>query len=143
MTPAVELTLLLNAVATLWMTGAIWFVQVVHYPLMAYVGEGEFARYEHHHTRRTGWAVGPPMLVEAATALLLALQPSGIPRWQAWTGLALVVVIWLSTALLQVPQHRRLEAGFDRLAHRRLVGTNWIRVVGWTLRTALVLSWLA
>ena len=33
------LLLLLHAAATLFMTGLIWFVQVVHYPLFARVGE--------------------------------------------------------------------------------------------------------
>ena len=57
-------------------------------------------------------------------------------------GLVLVVVIWLSTALFQVPQHRRLESGFDEQAHRRLVNTNWIRIIAWTARSILTLTWL-
>jgi hypothetical protein len=136
-------TLLPHAAATLWMVGLIWFVQVVHYPLFARVGRQRFAAYEAAHTRRTGWVVGPPMLVEAATAVLLAgAPPEGVTRTAAWAGLGLLGTIWLSTALLQVPAHRRLERGFDAAAHRRLVATNWIRTVAWSLRGALALSWL-
>jgi hypothetical protein len=51
-------------------------------------------------------------------------------------------VIWLSTALLQVPRHRALEAGFDPAAHRALVATNWIRTVAWTARGFLLLACL-
>ena len=52
-------------------------------------------------------------------------------------------MIWISTATLQVPQHRRLERGFDPSAHRTLVLTNWVRVVAWSLRALLVLYWLS
>lgn len=37
-----ETLLYLHAGATLFMTGLIWFVQVVHYPLFLRVGEGNF-----------------------------------------------------------------------------------------------------
>jgi hypothetical protein len=143
--PLDELTdpLLWNAAATLYMTGVIWFVQIVHYPLMARVGRSGFVAYERLHTRWTTWVVAPPMLVEAGTAVLLALNPGRIPAWQAWNGLGLVLGIWLSTAVLQVPQHRKLEAGFDGRAHAHLVRTNWIRVALWTARALFVLHWLA
>lgn len=135
--------LLLQGFATWFMTGVIWFVQLVHYPLMSRVGLEEFARYEAIHTRRTGWIVGPPMLIEAATALLVVLRPrADIPAGQAWLGLALLSAIWLSTAFLQVPQHRRLEQGFDAAAHARLVRSNWIRTTAWTGRSLLLFSWL-
>ncbi|HEX2205610.1 MAG TPA: hypothetical protein VHG91_20025 [Longimicrobium sp.] len=48
-------------------------------------------------------------------------------------------MVWLSTALLQVPMHGRLERGFDAAAHRRLVATNWVRTVAWTARGVLLL----
>jgi hypothetical protein len=44
-----------HAFATLFMCGLAWFVQVVHYPLMARVGEPQWSEYERAHgTRRTG-----------------------------------------------------------------------------------------
>jgi hypothetical protein len=55
----------------------------------------------------------------------------------------LLVAIWLSTMLLQVPEHGRLSAGYVADAHRRLVATNWIRTVAWTLRSAILLRILA
>lgn len=50
---------------------------------------------------------------------------------------------WLSTALSQVPMHRRLEGGFDMVAHRRLVVGNWVRTVGWSMRGVLAILMLA
>jgi hypothetical protein len=133
-----DAVLITHAVATLFMVGLIWFVQVVHYPLFRQVGGDLFPAYARLHAKRTSWVVGPPMLLEMTTALLLLwLRPPGVPLWMLWAGLLLLVVIWLSTWLLQVPQHAILAEGFNAQAQRRLVRTNWIRTMGWSLRGAL------
>jgi hypothetical protein len=127
--------------ATGVMVGIIWFVQVVHYPLMALAGRDEYAAYQAAHARRTTLVVVPPMLVELATGVWLALRPSPLlPAPAAWAGLALLAVAWLSTFLLQVPEHGRLASGFDPAAHRRLVRGNWMRTAAWTLRGILLLA---
>lgn len=132
---------LTHAFATIAMTGVIWFVQVVHYPLFAAVGAEQFLAFEARHVRRTTWVVAPLMLVELATTAALALAPATRGPL-TWSGIALLAVAWLSTAFLQVPLHRRLERGFDPDAARRLVATNWIRTVAWTARTAVALALL-
>jgi hypothetical protein len=124
-----------HAAATLFMTGVIWFVQVVHYPLFGRVGAQEFAAYAREHADRTGRVVGPAMAVELALALALAARAGAGAL--AWAGLALLAVIWGSTALVQVPLHRRLAAGPDHAAQRRLVRTNWIRTAAWTARAVI------
>jgi uncharacterized membrane protein len=135
--------LLAHVAATWTMVGLIWFVQIVHYPLFAQVGMDLFPEYETAHNRLTTWVVGPPMLVEGATALVLLLsKPGSIPSGQVWLGIILLLVIWLSTALLQVPQHEILTRGFGAEAHRFLVTSNWVRTVAWTLRGVLVLMML-
>jgi hypothetical protein len=129
-----------HAFVTLFMTGLIWFVQVVHYPLFDRVGKSDFAAYEAHHTRRTGRLVGGPMVIELGLAATLAWSTGGTA---AWCGLVLLGIIWLSTAVDQVPMHRRLERGFDQAAHRRLVMGNWVRTIAWSLRGALAVLMLA
>lgn len=132
--------LLLHAAATVALAGLVWFVQVVHYPLFARVGRDAFADYEADHVRRTTRLVTPLMLVEAGTAvLLLALDPSALTV----TGAALLAVVWTSTALVQVPLHRRLERGFTADAHRRLVRSNALRTAAWTGRAVVALALLA
>ena len=136
--------LLANVASTLFMTGLIWFVQVVHYPLAAAVGPAQFPAYQAAHMRLTGPVVGPPMLLEiATTALLVASRPEPIPAWLAWTGAGLLAAVWASTALLQVPAHEALLHGLDPAVVRRLVATNWIRTVAWTGRAAVALGMLA
>ena len=135
-----RLLFLVQLGTTLFMTGLIWFVQVVHYPLFAGVGGADFCRYEARHRVLTSWVVGPPMLFEAATAVLFAwYAPAQIPAWSIWTGLVLVGVIWASTALFQIPCHEMLSQSFDAAAQRKLVFTNWLRTIAWSARAGLLL----
>lgn len=135
-----EVVLLVHLAATVFMVGVIWFVQIVHYPLFSRVGAEGFAGYSTAHSRLTGFVVGPPMLVEAATAVVLAVRPpQGVPFPLALIGLVLLGAIWLSTAFLQSPQHGVLGEGFRPASHRFLVRTNWVRTLLWTVRGLLVL----
>jgi hypothetical protein len=135
--------LIAHAASTLMMTGLIWFVQVVHYPLFARVGGAEFTVYAALHQRLTTVIVGPLMLTEALTAGWLALRPpEGVGPALPIAGLGLVALLWLSTAFLQVPCHRRLSLGFDARAGRRLVRTNWLRTAAWTARSAIAMALL-
>ncbi|MEZ4460651.1 MAG: hypothetical protein R3E66_13165 [bacterium] len=127
--------------ATCVMTGLIWFVQVVHYPLFASVGREAFAAYQAQHVRLTTYVVGPPMLIEATTGVYLVSQAAALPnQWAFWAGMVLLGVVWVATAAFSVPAHGRLEAGFDAKVHARLVWTNWVRTLAWTARVGLV--WL-
>ena len=76
------------------------------------------------------------MLIELAAPVLLPFQ-----RRDPWTlaGVALLALIWASTALLQIPLHNALSTGFDAEVHARLVHTNWIRTIAWTVRGVLAL----
>jgi hypothetical protein len=135
-----RLVLLANVASTLMLVGLIWFVQVVHYPQFARVGADRFTQYQSEHVRLTKWVVALPMLVEAVTSAVLAWKPpSQDLELACWGGLSMVIVIWVSTAVLQVPRHNALVAGFDSKAHRGLVLSNWIRTVAWSIRGVLVL----
>jgi hypothetical protein len=128
-----------NLLATWYMVGLIWTIQLVHYNLFDRVGADGFQQYEADHGRLITPIVGPPMLVELATAgLLVVMSPSGFPRSAAIAGLVMVLLIWASTALLQIPCHSRLMEGFDQETYLRLVRSNWIRTVLWTARGVLM-----
>lgn len=135
-----------HAFAACFMTGLIWFVQIVHYPLMALVGDSGYARYQIAHQRLTSLVVGPAMLLEAVSAVALvvfASRPGAPPRAMSLTGAALLAIVWLSTFAVQVPLHERLSRGFDARVHRRLVLTNWVRTFAWSARGVLSLLMLA
>ncbi len=126
---------LFNLLSTWYMVGLIWMVQIVHYNLFDRVGSNVFAHYEAEHNRLITPIVGIPMLIEIATAAILLWQtPSFMPKSAVWVGLGLIVVIWLSTLLLQIPAHQRLLEGFDPATYKRLVSSNWIRTIAWSAR---------
>ena len=133
--------LLAHAAATWFMVGLIWFIQVVHYPLFALVGEQRFEAYHRQHSRRISMVLAVVALAEVVTAagLLWALPDA---RALVLLAGALLAVIWIITAAVQVPQHARLQPG-DHAGVARLVAGNWIRTALWTVRGLLVVWMLA
>ena len=128
-----------NLIATWYMVGLIWMVQIVHYNMFDRVGLEQFQQYEADHNRLITPIVGVPMLFELATAvLLLFAAPDSFPRWAAIVGLVLIGLIWISTVMLQIPRHTQLLSGFDEATYRRLVNSNWIRTGLWTVRGGLM-----
>ena len=133
----------LHAFSTIFMTGIIWFVQVVHYPLNAKVGEGHFTAFHKSHTSRTGWVVAAPMMIELFCSVLLALSPpKAIAVELALLGLVLVVLIWITTVAFSMPCHGRLSKGFDAGVLHKLLLTNWLRTALWSARSLLALYFL-
>jgi|YNPBryulayer2012_1023412.scaffolds.fasta_scaffold08488_2 hypothetical protein len=131
----------LNAAAALYMTGVIWLIQQVHYPLFRQVGTATFTEYHHQHVAAIFPVVALPMLVEAMCAVWLAFQPpQGVARGLLWGGLACVGLAFGVTGLVSVPCHDRLAAGFNERTLQTLVATNWWRTIAWTLHGVLSLA---
>lgn len=117
------------------MVGVIWFVQVVHYPLLSVVPVESAASVAVEHQRRTGWVVMIPMTVEGVTTLLLlGMVPDGVAWFVPWlAGIPLAVAL-LATVVLSVPRHARMATHPDESVGKELVSTNWVRTVAWTVR---------
>ena len=139
-----ETILAAQALASSAMCGLIWFVQVVHYPLFARTDTTHSPDYPDENQRRTAPVVIPPMLIEATTATLIALNPpTAIGRPLALAGLAMVAALWLSTLLVQMPLHGRLKhAGHTPETVAALVQSNWVRTILWSARAVLAV-WMA
>jgi hypothetical protein len=134
-----KLILLGNLLVGAYLTGLIWTIQVVHYPLFSYAERGNFSAFEAEHGLRISSIVLLPMLAELILAgLFLGVKLEGMPAFVPWVSAGLVGVIWLATFFVQVPQHNILAGGFDQTAHRLLVSSNWIRTVAWTAKTGLL-----
>ncbi len=127
--------LVVGAAATWAMVGLIWMVQIVHYPMLAEYSALAPSTAAVGHQRRISWVVGPLMVAEGITALVLLFdRPATMGAASAWLAAGLLGVALLSTVLVQVPLHSRLAGGHDAEAARRLVATNWVRTVAWTAR---------
>lgn len=138
-----EYIVVTHAAATWFMAGLVWFVQVVHYPLMTRVGQAERADYAVAHQQRTTLVVAPAMLLEALCAGLLVTpvvaHPSSTAVLLAWVGVALLVAIWALTFAVLVPLHGRLARG-DAHAVGRLVQWNLARTALWSARGVVAIS---
>jgi hypothetical protein len=132
---------LLAALAATWMmVGVIWFVQLVHYPLLAMVGVDRAAAIAVEHQRRTGQVVGLPMAVDGlSTLVLLAVRPSGVFWLWPWVAAILLAVALGCTVLLSVPLHAQMASEPTSEIGHRLVRTNWPRTIAWTLRGLVLL----
>lgn len=124
--------LVLHFAVTWALVGLIWTIQVVSYPLFKDVGPDGFVAYHERHMALITWVVGPLMLVEAGSAVGLLLL--GERSLLFALSLVALVLIWGSTALLQVPLHQKLTGGHDARAIQQLVRSNGWRTAGWTVR---------
>ncbi len=131
---------ILHVISVAFMTGLIWLIQSVHYPLMSMVSPEKFQVFHAAHSFRISWIVGPVMLLELITGGMLVFQASESDR--LWAGLCfgLTIFVFGVTAFYSVPAHGLLAGGFDEHAHERLVFTNWLRTIAWSIHLALCIG---
>jgi hypothetical protein len=130
-----------HSAVTWYLVGLIWLVQLVQYPMFAYLDRSQFAQAHAFHSSAIGIVVAPPMLLELALAVWIVFQEGR--GWLGWAALALVLIVWASTFFVIVPMHEQLGTrGFDAEVHRRMLAWNWVRTIAWTLRGAIALHWI-
>lgn len=128
--------LLAHIFGTFVMTGLIWFIQIVHFPLIQLISKPNRLVYCKCMAGLTNWVVLPPMIVELITGvILLVYQPHSF-EWQI--GLILLALLWISTFAVQMPLNRKLAHGGDDKVANLLTQTNWIRTVLWSLRAYFI-----
>jgi hypothetical protein len=125
------------------MVGVIWTVQIVIYPLFypfAKNGENDqLEKLHEYYTPKITKVVLPLMFTELGLSLWAAFSHRTL--WDI-SLLLLVVFAWAITFFVSVPCHNILANGSDGelklQAATRLIGTNWLRTLAWSLR-ALIL----
>ena len=113
----------------------IWLVQVIIYPGFLSVPTSGFIVYHRWYVKRISFIVLPLMISEAVMTvwwLSVDHEPAAV------LSAVFIAVVWLSTFTLQVPIHIRLGFGKDDALIRRLVATNWIRTVGWSVKALVI-----
>lgn len=129
-------------VLTFYGLGAGYVESFVNYPLWYIVGESD--RWVEYHR-----ALGPRVLVFLAVpvvllslvvnALLFVRRPPAVPAWTVTAALSLLLIIALSTIVIQIPIQIALGAAFDRAALDRLITSSlWLRDVPGTLRAGII-----
>ncbi|WP_340106901.1 hypothetical protein [Rhodohalobacter sp. 8-1] len=90
------------------------------------------------HRGRISYIVVPVMLVELVSAIGLVVFYSEF-QYEFIAGLIFLILIWISTVVIQVPSHSRLANGYNQNEAGKLVRRNWIRTIFWSLRLAILL----
>ena len=128
----------IHAIASILMTGIIWIIQCVHYPSFRFIASSDTASFHQMHTERIGLVVAPLMIIELITAVFLVFHgvKGGV------LAFVLTILIWLSTFFVQVPIHKELGTTWHIDQVERLIKTNWMRTVLWTIKSAGVLWWI-
>ena len=106
----------------------IWIIQVLHYPFFQYIDLKQFSQSMVFHQRAISYLVIPLMLLELIVTIYIA----------NYYVLTVVLGIWLSTFLIQVPLHKKLLQKKDLLIIAKLTKSNWIRTILWTLKLVIV-----
>lgn len=131
---------IVHAGATWFLVGLIWTIQLVHYPSFSSIDPEVYRDFQQRHMHRMGQLVGLPWLVEGITVLgVFLLAPDDRVRLLAAVGGVLEIVVIAVTVRSSIPAHNSLSQGFDELAHRRLLRTNWLRTGAWTARGIIAL----
>jgi hypothetical protein len=126
----------INFICTVFMTGVIWMVQLVHYPSFLFVDVLHFKKFHTFHSNRISWIVAPVMLLELMSAYFLVYYDSR--NILNWIGLFLITLIFALTAFVSVPQHNKLSLSHDEAIIKQLIASNWYRTALWSVRFVLL-----
>ena len=132
-----ELLLKVNFISTSVMVGVIWVIQLLHYPSFHFINEKNYIEFQHFHMQRISFIVVPVMLIELASALLIAYF---FESSLTIILLAFVLGIWAITFIFFTNMHQKLTNGYDHSIVDRLVQINWSRTALWSLRLIILLS---
>ena len=127
---------------TFLLTGLIWSIQLVSYPLFSLVDREKFCDFERKFQKKISFLLFPWMVLECFfSILMLTVAKEGVDKIVTCLLFIPLLFIWFSTFCLQIPEHVELSNGFNFKNLKRLTLTNWIRTVAWTVRSGLLL-WL-
>lgn len=136
-----DTTLFKIQLATSWfMTGLIWLIQIVHYPLFNRVGNAEFALYHSMHSKLISFIVMPVMIFELFTLGLLIMGHADFNLTDKLILSLSLFIIWATTFFFSVPAHNELTEGFKEASYQKLVWTNWFRTFFWTVKSIYLLK---
>lgn len=121
------------------LVGIILSTQFVSYPLFLTVDQNQFKIYHDFYTKSVSYIVVPFMLLEIFTNAFNLYNINDIyPLYFVSTFLLLFV--WLSTILIQVPLHNSINLDYDALQIKQLINSNWIRTILWISKLLILVN---
>ncbi len=129
--------LFIHACVTFLLTGLIWVIQLVHYPMFQFLGPQTYSRAMTFHQHRISILVVPLMLFELLSGVYLAhTQWASLARFHG-INIALIVIIWVHTFGIMVPFHKRISIQPNQSLLQKTLRHHWIRTFAWTIKSML------
>ena len=108
----------------------IWVVQLIIYPSFRIMKPDLFQDWHNGYMRKISFIVGPAMLIQMISHGYEVFAHSGvIPVVQT----CLILIIWVQTFIVAVPLHQNLSEEPTPQDFKRIVSTNWLRTILWSL----------
>lgn len=107
----------------------IWLVQLIIYPSFRHIVKEDFIVWHSRYMNLISLVVGPLFLLQIGVEVVYTFNFDF-----RWGRILLISAVLVSTFCLSVPCHKNLNRyGNDPLIISRLVLTNWLRTVLWSL----------
>ena len=102
---------LITFVLVFYGMGAASVESFVNYATWPLIGANEFRAYHRALSPLIiGYMVIPMLVATILTILLLWFRPATIPPWMVWLAIVLQLIVWISTATIQLPIQGQLSA---------------------------------
>ena len=124
--------LIVNFFISSFMLGLILVTQIVSYPLFLKVEVDNFSIFHDDYVSRISFIAVPVMLGELFISTLVYYY------FNTFLGsmiLLSIILIFISTFIIQVPLHNKLKLANNRKHIIKLVNTNWIRTFLWIVKS--------
>ena len=121
------------------LVGIILSTQFVSYPLFLIVNQNQFKIYHDFYTKYISYVVVPFMLLEILINAFNLLNTNDVyPLY--FVSTFLLLFIWLSTILIQVPLHNSINLDYDTVQIKQLINSNWIRTILWISKLLILVN---
>ena len=119
----------LNVLFNVYLIAISIIVQFIVYPSFNKILES-FVEYHSRYKKKIFWIVGPVMILEILTSLLMILNEFDV---YLIPGL-IVLLLWMLTFIYIVPLHKQLSKQFQTNKHIKLLKLNFVRTILWALK---------
>ena len=124
--------LIVNFFISSFMLGLILVTQIVSYPLFLKVEVDNFSIFHDDYVSRISFIAVPVMLGELFISTLVYYY---FNTFFGFMILLSIILIFISTFIIQVPLHNKLRLANNRKHMIKLVDTNWIRTFLWFVKS--------
>ena len=114
------------------MLGLILVTQIISYPLFLKVEVDNFSIFHDDYVSRISFIAVPVMLGELFISTLVYYY---FNTFLGFMILLSIILIFISTFIIQVPLHNKLKLANNRKDIIKLVNTNWIRTFLWIVKS--------